>query len=97
MRVLVVTEHDTKRVRPGSVSAIGFGRSLAGSDGQVSCLVLGHGIDAAAQDASAFEEVLVADAPALAHPVADRYAKVIADTVHGHQIDLVASASTTFA
>jgi electron transfer flavoprotein alpha subunit len=97
MRVLVVIEHDTKTIRPGSRSAIGFGRSIAGSDGQVSCLVLGHGIAAAAQDASAFEEVLAANAPALAHPVADRYAKVIADTVRDHRIDLVAAAATTFA
>src|SRR5207248_2330073 len=57
----------------------------------------GHGVDAAAQDASAFEEVLVADSPALAHPVADRYARVIAEAVGDYGVDLVAAAATTFA
>ncbi|MDP6468231.1 MAG: electron transfer flavoprotein subunit alpha/FixB family protein [Pirellulaceae bacterium] len=98
MRILVVAEHDTTTIRPGTRSAVGFANSVAASTGgEVECLVLGHEIDSVAREAALISRVLSADSPALADPVADRYAKVIADVVSDRNTDLVVAASTSFA
>jgi electron transfer flavoprotein alpha subunit len=98
MRVLVIAEHDTKTMRAGSRSAVAFARAVvAQSGGAVECLLLGYQLGAVARAAAALAPVLVADSAALAHPVADRLAPVIADVVRARDIDLVAAASTTYA
>ena len=98
MRVLVIAEHEGSTIRPGSRSAIEFARSVAEqTGGQVEVLLLGHEIDEAAQDAARYAPVLIAQNAALANPVADRYAKVIAQTVTQRNIDLLVAASTTYA
>ena len=98
MRVLILCEHDGKGIRLGSRSAVAFANSVAEQTrGSVECLLLGHSLAAAAQDAAAYAPVLVADHPALADPVADRYAKVISDVVTERGCDLVVAAATTFA
>jgi electron transfer flavoprotein alpha subunit len=58
--------------------------------------LLGHELDAAAADAAAYAPVLVADDPALAQPLADRYAPVIAAAVRERQAGLLVAASGTF-
>jgi electron transfer flavoprotein alpha subunit len=60
-------------------------------------LLLGHELEAASQQAAALAPVLMADNKALADPVADRYAHVIAAVVHDQKFDLLTAASTTFA
>jgi electron transfer flavoprotein alpha subunit len=98
MRVLIISEHDGKGIRLGSRSAVAFANAVAEETrGSVECLLLGHSLAAAAQDAAAYAPVLVADHPALVNPVADRYAKVIADVVKQRGYDLVVAAATTFA
>lgn len=98
MRVLILCEHDGKGIRLGSRSAVAFANAIAEQNrGSVECLLLGHSLAAVAQDAAAYAPVLVADQPALANPVADRYAKVIADVVRQRGCDLVVAAATTFA
>ena len=98
MRVLILCEYDNQGLRLGSRSAIAFANAVAEQTrGSVECLLLGHSLAAVAQDATAYAPVLVADHPALANPVADRYAKVIADVVKKRGCDLVVAAATTFA
>lgn len=98
MQILVVAEHDTATIRPGTRSAIAFANSIAQqTQGQVECLVLGHRTEGAARDAALFSPVVSAESEALANPVADRYAKVIADVAHDRESDLIVAASTTFA
>jgi electron transfer flavoprotein alpha subunit len=98
MRILILCEHDGQGIRLGSRSAVAFANAVAEpTGGSVECLLLGQALAAAAQDASAYAPVLVADHPALAHPVADRYAKVIADVVRQRGCELVVAAATTFA
>lgn len=98
MRALIICEHDGKGIRLGSRSAITFANAVAAQNtGDIQCLLLGHALSGVAQEASAYAPVLVADYPALANPVADRYAKVIADTVKQRGCDLVVAAATTFA
>jgi electron transfer flavoprotein alpha subunit len=98
MRVLVVAEHDTRMVRAGSRPALAFAAALAGeTGGSVACLLLGHHLEAAARSAAALAPVLAADSAALAQPVADRLARVIADVVRSRGFDLLTAAATTFA
>ncbi len=98
MRVMVVVEHDGNTVRSGSRSAVGFASSVARqTHGGIEYLVLGQGIDCVAQEAAFYGPVLSADHPAFAHPVADRYARVIADVAEQRRVDLIVAASTTYA
>ena len=98
MRTLVVAEHDGRRLRPGCISALGCARALARDSGDhVECLVLGDKIDQVAQDAARFVPVLTASGPVLQNPVADRYARQIADVVVASGTDLLLAAASTFA
>lgn len=98
MRILILCEYDDKGIRLGSRSAVAFGNAIAEqSQGSVECLLLGHSLAGVVQDASGYAPVLVADDPALANPVADRYSKVLSDVVKQRGYDLVVAAATTFA
>ncbi len=98
MRVLILCEHESHGIRLCSRSAVAFANLVAEQTrGSVECLLLGHSVAAVAQDAAAYAPVLVADHPALANPLADRYAKVISDVVKQRGCDLVVAAATTFA
>ena len=97
MRILVFAEHDGGQIRAGSRSALAFATAVAGAGGEVTWLLLGHELDAAARDAARYGPVLAADCPALAAAVADRYAKVLADVVRQQQADMLVAASTTLA
>ena len=98
MRVLVIAEYEGSNIRPGSRSAIGFARSVAEqTGGQVELLILGNEIDEVARDAARYAPVLVAQSAALADPVADRYAAVIAQAVTQRDVDCLVAASTTYA
>ena len=97
MNILVVIEHDGTHIRLASRSAIAFARQVAGDEGRVRCLVLGHDIGAVSQAAASFAPVLAADHAALAAPLADRYAAVLAAAVRDENADMLVAAATTFA
>lgn len=98
MRILVVAEHDGQRVRSASRSALTFAFEIAeASAGDVEWLLLGHQLEQTAADASKYARTVVADCPALANPLADRYAHVIAEMVRQRGADLLVAASGTFA
>jgi len=98
MRILVVAEHDGTTVRFVSRSALTFARSCAAvTGGSASWLMLGHQLEMPAAAAAAFAPVLVADSPALLHPLADRNAHVIAEAVGRYQADLLVAAGGTWA
>jgi electron transfer flavoprotein alpha subunit len=98
MRILVVAEHDGTAIRAASRSALTFARACAAATGgSVQWLLLGHQVEASAADAAAYAPVLAADAPALIHPLADRYAGVIAAAVRESRTDLLVAASGTWA
>lgn len=97
MRLLVLLEHDGQRVRLGSRCALSFAQAVAGHHGgSVTSLVLGHALQAVVADACAYSAVLAADHPALAWPLAERYARVIADLTAGRGFDLLVAASSTW-
>jgi electron transfer flavoprotein alpha subunit len=95
MKSLVVAEHAAGRIRRATRSAIEFARQI---DTSPVVLVLGHGPDAeeAAADASRFAPALLADDLLLSHPLADRYAHVIAGIVREQQFHCLAAAASTF-
>jgi electron transfer flavoprotein alpha subunit len=99
MRFLVIAEHDGHAVRLASRSALSFATQCVrdSGDGSVQWLLLGHQLDEVASCAAAYAPALVADSPALAAGVADRYAKVIADAVVERQADVLVAANSTFA
>ena len=98
MRILVVAEHDGTAVRASSRSALAFAQDCAAATGgSTQWLLLGHQLEPPAADAAAFAPVLVADSPALAHPLADRHAQVMAAAVAERRADLLVAASGTWA
>jgi electron transfer flavoprotein alpha subunit len=98
MRILVIAEHDGAALRPGTLCAIGFAGLVAEkTGGEVECLVQGHQVEAVAQDVARFSRVVSVNSSALADPVADRHASVIADVVSRRCVDLIVAASSTYA
>ncbi|HUG11205.1 MAG TPA: FAD-binding protein [Opitutaceae bacterium] len=98
-KILVIAEHDSGQLKAASLSAAGFAQQLAAaSGGSFEVLVVGHAVDAVATAlrTCGAAAVLVADAPALEHPLADRYAHVIADVAHARGATMVVGASSTF-
>src|ERR1051325_11568260 len=76
--ILVLIEQDHGELKQTSLHAI----TLAGQLGRdYALLVLGHGVDKIATSLVSYgaSAVIVADDPALAEPLADRYATVIAE------------------
>ena len=98
MKLLVIVEHTPSGLRPASRCAFGFAASVAAeTQGQVESLVLGDQVAAVASQCAAYAPVLIAESPVLAHPIADRNAKIIAQVVTERKIEMVVAASTTFA
>ena len=81
-------------MRPGSGAAVGFAREVSED---TTALVLGENLDAITTEAAKYAPVLVADHPALAAPVADRWAHVIAEVARAPHAELIVATSTTWA
>jgi len=81
---LILIEHDHQQVKRPSLHAIALARQLGG---QYALLVLGHGLDGIAASLVSYgaSAVVVADDPALAEPLADRYATVIAEAARNSE------------
>ena len=93
--ILVVLEHDGHAVKPASLRAISAARHL-GRD--YSLLCIGHGVASIADSVIDFcaARIYIADHDVLAEPLADRYAKVIADLAAQQGIQTILAASGTF-
>lgn len=93
---LVVAEHGNGKIKQSGLAAV----SLAGRLGTpFEIVVIGSDLTTVAESARHFgaRRVLTADHPALANPLADRYAQVIADVVRASGATRVVSGSSTFA
>jgi electron transfer flavoprotein alpha subunit len=93
--VLVVIEHDGKQVKPASLKAISAARQLGGS---YSLLCIGNDIESVTASLLGFTamKVFVSDHALLADPIADRYARVVADIAIEGKAQTVIAASSTF-
>ena len=94
-KILILAELDNGVLKQATLSAAGFARK-AGAPFEM--LVLGANVGAAAQALArcGAAAVLAADSPALAQPVADRYAKVIAEVAKARGATLVVGVASTF-
>jgi electron transfer flavoprotein alpha subunit len=98
MQTLVIAEHDGQSLRSASLSSLAFAKSIAQATGdEASWLVLGHRTDGVAAEAARFAKVVVVDSPALEHPMAEPYARVLADIVGKRKFNIVCAAASTFA
>ena len=94
MSALVLAEHDHAGLKDATLAAITAARQLGG---EVHVLVAGAGARAAADAAAAVDgvgKVLLADAPAYAHPLAETVAPLVVGLM-AHYDAFVAPASTT--
>ncbi len=92
---LALIEHDRRRAKSASLHAITLARQLGGD---YALLLLGHDLDEVAASLVSYGAcaVVVADDPALAEPLADRYAKVIAEATRTHGAKTLIGATSTF-
>src|SRR6266550_1007633 len=95
VETLVLIEHDRRCVKCSSLHGITLARQLGG---QYALLVLGHGLDRIAASLVSYgaSAVVVADDQALAEPLADRYATVIAEAARKEGAKTVLGTSSTF-
>jgi electron transfer flavoprotein alpha subunit len=97
--ILVIAEHDNGQLKLASLAAAGFARQVCAAEGgSFDLLLLGSGLAPAAEALrrAGAAAVLTADHPELAHPLADRYAQVVADTARARSATLVVAATSTF-
>ena len=92
---LILIEHDRQQVKRSSLHAITLARQLGG---EYALLLLGHGLDGIAASLVFYgaSAVVVADDPALAEPLADRYAAIIAEAAQKDGAKTVLGTSSTF-
>ena len=92
---LILIEHDRQQVKRPSLHAIALARQLGG---EYALLVVGHGLDGIATSLVSYgaSAVIVVDDPALAEPLADRYAAVIAEAARKHGTKTILGTSSTF-
>ncbi len=97
--ILVLAEHDQGRLKLASLAAAGFARKVcATAGGAFDLLVLGHGVAGIAESLRrcGAAHVLAADHPALQHPLADKFAQVIAGVARERGATMVVAAASTF-
>jgi electron transfer flavoprotein alpha subunit len=95
VETLVLIEHGHQEVKAPSLHAITLARQLGGD---YALLALGHGLDKIGAPLVSYGAcaVLVADHPALAEPLADRYATVIAEAMRKRDAKTLLATSSTF-
>ena len=97
--ILVIAEHAQGALKAATAAAAGFAqRVCAETGGNFDILVLGADVNAVAVAAARYgaAQVLVADSPELAEPLADRYAHVIAEIARARAATMIVAASSTF-
>jgi electron transfer flavoprotein alpha subunit len=92
---LVLIEQDRGEVKRPSLHAITLARQLGG---EYALLILGYGLDKIAGSLVSLgaTAVVVADDPALAEPLADRYATVVAEVARRRDTMTLLGTSSTF-
>ena len=94
--IAVVLEHDGARVSRASWEAVAAAQPLAKDGAPLSCVLLGHGLDAVAAEAAAagVGGVHLVDDPALAHYSPDAYVTAARAAVDALKPELVVMAHT---
>lgn len=93
MSVLVIAEHDNTELKAATLNTIGAAKQIGG---EIHMLIAGSGCSAVAEAAAKCDgvnKVLKADAPELAHGLAENIAPIIVDLASGYS-HILAPAST---
>jgi electron transfer flavoprotein alpha subunit len=97
--ILVLAEHDQGQLKLATLSAVGFaGKVVAEAGGAFDILVIGENISGTAEHLRPYgaATVLLADHALLKHPLADRYAHVVAQAARQRGSTLIVGAASTF-
>ena len=97
--ILILAEHDDGRLKLATLAAVKCAQQLcADVGGQFEVLVLGASVAPIVESLRRFgaANVLVADHPSLQHPVADKYAHLVAETAKARGATLVCAAASTY-
>lgn len=96
--VLVVAEHQDGKLRKVTLPTITFGAKTAEIvGGELSVLVLGHGVESVAQEVAQYQgvsKVIYADSAALQNYTAEGYAPVVAQVAEQVDAEVIAAASS---
>lgn len=97
-RVFVATTLEGGAVPEGTWEMAALARNLEGAGGEVTLLLLGSGVSAAAEAATDwFDDVVVVDDPTLANPDGEQFADVVAPIVQHERPKLLMMTHTNFA
>jgi electron transfer flavoprotein alpha subunit len=99
LNILVIAEHDHGRLKLATLAAAGCAQQLCrASGGAFDVLALGAGLGAvaAALQHCGAASVLIADHPALAEPLADKFAALIAQVARERGSTMIVGAASTF-
>jgi len=97
--ILVIAEHLGGQLKLATLSAIAFASKAAAQTGaSFDLLVIGENVGGIAEQIRPYgaASVLIAEHTQLKHPLADRYAQVIAQVAKTHAATLVVAAASTF-
>src|SRR5512141_997396 len=95
--VLIVAEQHAGNLRKATLNALGAGQQLAKrTGGKLHILLAGQGVAGLADQLKPYGDVLVADAGALAHYLAEAFTPVVADAVKATGATYVGAAATAF-
>jgi electron transfer flavoprotein alpha subunit len=97
--ILVLAEHDNGQLKQATLSAVAFAhKAVAAAGGSFDLLILGENVSGPAETLRPYgaATVLVADHPALQHPLADKYAQVLAGVAKERGSTMVVGAASTF-
>jgi electron transfer flavoprotein alpha subunit len=97
--ILVLAEHDDGQLKLATLSAVAFARKVVAEvGGSFDILVIGENVAGTAEHLCDYgaSAVLVSDHAQLTHPVADKYAQVIADAAKQRAVTMVVGAASTF-
>jgi len=95
--VLIVAEQHSGALKKSTLHALSAGRDLARrAGGRLSVLVLGKGVGQVAEALRAYADVLLAEAPALEHYLAEAYAPVVAEVARRTETTYLGAAATAF-
>jgi electron transfer flavoprotein alpha subunit len=97
--VLVLAEHEDGHLKQATLSALAFAQKLiAEAGGSLAILVIGDDVGRAAGQLRFYgaSAVVLAEHPLLKYPVADKYARVLADVVQQRNATIVLAAASTF-
>jgi electron transfer flavoprotein alpha subunit len=97
--ILVIAEHDGGQLKLATLSAVSFAKKVvADAGGSFEILVVGENVGTTAESLLNYGagNVLVADHAQLKHPVADKYAHVVAAVAKQRGSTIVVGAASTF-